>query len=173
MSRSRPIIITGFMGSGKTTVARELGRELGCVVADLDELIMEHEQRSPKEIIEQDGEDKFREVETQMLSTLLAEGAARVIGAGGGAWTLRRNRDLISEHSGLAVWLDAPFELCWQRIKAGGGRPLAREKEQARRLYAERRELYALAQLHIQVTTKKSADDLSREIAEALRVQGI
>jgi shikimate kinase len=173
MSSSRPIIITGFMGSGKTTVVRELARELKCAAVDLDDLIAEQELRTPKEIIEQDGEDKFREVETQMLSAVLVEGLSRVIGTGGGAWTLRRNRDLISEHSGLTVWLDAPFELCWERIQAGGGRPLARGKEQGRKLYAERRTLYALAQLHVQVTAKKTADALSREIVEDLRLLGI
>ena len=77
-----PIIITGFMGAGKTTVARALARVLNCNALDLDLLITEKEKRSPKEIIEQDGEAAFREVETRNLRQALSRGSDRVIALG-------------------------------------------------------------------------------------------
>jgi len=60
------IIIIGFMGTGKTTVAHELGRKLNCLAVDLDELIARRESRTASEIIEQDGESEFRRIEAQL-----------------------------------------------------------------------------------------------------------
>lgn len=169
MNSRRHIIITGFMGSGKTTVARGLARILGREMLDLDHVIAEQEGRTAKEIIEQDGEDSFREIETRSVRGVLENSLPGVIALGGGAWTLERNRNLINQHDGVTVWLDAPFELCWGRIlRSGGGRPLARDERQARMLYAERRPQYALAKLHIQVVANKSTDNISAEIAKAL-----
>jgi len=169
MNSSGHIIITGFMGSGKTTVARGLARILGCEMLDLDDAIAEQEGRTAKEIIEQDGEDSFREIETRNLHDVLENSLPRVIALGGGAWTLERNRNLIDQHDGVTIWLDAPFELCWDRIiRSGGGRPLARDEGQARILYAGRRQQYALAKLHVQVVANKSTDNISAEIAQAV-----
>ena len=171
MESSRHIIITGFMGSGKTTIARGLTRVLGCEMLDLDHVIAEREGRTAREIIEQDGEESFREVETRILREVLENSPANVIALGGGAWTLERNRNLINKHGCVTVWLDAPFELCWERILiSGGSRPLARDEGQARMLYAERRPQYALAELPVRVVANKSTDEISAEIAERLRV---
>lgn len=162
---TRQIIIIGFMGAGKTTVARELALRLKCLVADLDELITNNEGRSPKEIIEQDGENRFREIETQMLGEVLLAGEVRVVAVGGGAWTIARNRKTISAHGAVAIWLDAPFELCWSRIEAGReARPLARSRELAERLYQERRSSYELADVRITVAAHDSAKEIAASI---------
>lgn len=159
------IIIIGFMGTGKTTVARELALRLNCLVVDLDELITNNEGRSPKEIIEQDGENKFREIETQMLREVLIEGAARIVAVGGGAWTTAQNRKLIADHEAFTVWLDAPFELCWRRIEAGHqARPLARSRELAEKLYGERRSSYELADARITVAENDSAEEIATRV---------
>jgi shikimate kinase len=161
----QPIIIVGFMGSGKTTVAHELARQLNGQAIDLDELITKRERRSPREIIEQDGEEGFREIETRMLREVLDEGAARVIAAGGGAWTIAVNRKLLTEHSAFVVWLDAPFELCWKRINGGEARPLARSHEMAQKLYDERGPIYELADARIKIHENESAEDIAKKVA--------
>ena len=169
MSGSQPIIVTGFMGSGKTTVARALSRILQCDMIDLDRFITERIGRSPKEIIEQDGEPAFRAIETRFLTEVLATGAARVIALGGGAWTTLENRALIEAHRGQTVWLDTPFEVCWQRIAASGGeRPLARDMEQARNLYQIRRAAYQLAQLRVETGETLSEEETAARIVDAL-----
>ena len=169
MSDSHPIIVTGFMGSGKTTVAEALSRVLGCNLLDLDRFITEQVGRTPKEIIEQDGEPAFRKIETCFLSEVLARRAARVIALGGGAWTTLENRALIEEHHGQVVWLDTPFEVCWQRIAASGSeRPLARDREQARNLYQSRRAIYQLAGLRVETSETLSDVETASRIAEAL-----
>ena len=169
---NQPIIIIGFMGTGKTTVARELARKLNCPAVDLDELITEREGRSPGELIEQDGEDKFRQLETQMLREVLGEQSARVVAVGGGAWTIAANRQLTAEHGAFTAWLDTPFDLCWQRIQAGGEvRPLARSRELAQELYRKRRPVYELAGARIAVSDNESTAEIATKVIHAFSKQ--
>src|SRR5207248_9678402 len=92
LQMNRRIVILGFMGCGKTTVARELARQLECSFVDLDSFVTQLHGRSPAEIIQQDGEDSFREIETLALRDVLQEKHARVIAVGGGTWTIPANR---------------------------------------------------------------------------------
>ncbi|PYS93708.1 MAG: shikimate kinase [Acidobacteria bacterium] len=143
------IIITGFMCAGKTTVARALAARLNCAWLDLDQFIAARTGRTVPAIIDADGEARFREIETEALAAALASDA-RIIALGGGAWPSARNRALVAQHDCVTVWLDAPFELCWQRIKSDQSvRPLARDPAAARARYDERRMYYQLARHHI------------------------
>lgn len=163
------IIIIGFMGTGKTTVALELARKLNCRAIDLDDLITQREKRSPKEIIQQDGEEAFRSIETQMLREVLMEASGRVVAVGGGAWTIAENRKVIVEHGAFTVWLDAPFELCWKRIEAGReARPLARSREMARKLYTERRPVYESAEARVTVKENESVEEIATKVARTV-----
>jgi shikimate kinase len=168
-ARKQLIIITGFMGAGKTTVAAALARRLACAMIDLDQLINEREGRTPQMIIDEDSEPTFREIESAALRDALAIKTARIIALGGGTWTIADNRVLINQHAAFTIWLDAPFELCRRRIKSGNlSRPLARDLESARRLYDERRAVYDQATLRVRVNEEKSADAIAAEIADAL-----
>jgi shikimate kinase len=163
------IIIVGFMGSGKSTVAQALARRLNSTMIDLDAEITRTNGRSPKQIIEEEGESAFRRVESEVLARVLKEDESQVIALGGGAWTLPSNRDLISKDEAISVWLDAPFELCWQRIvDSGSERPLARNESQARALYEERRTCYSKAKLHVVATEDKSAAQIADQVFQAL-----
>jgi len=170
----RVVVIAGFMGAGKSTVARALGRRLSCRVIDLDDLITECAGRPPREIIDGDGEAHFRELETEALREALGGDGPTVVATGGGAWALARNRALADARHCLTVWLDAPFELCWRRILADAGtRPLARDEQQARRLFDERRATYALARLRLEVRDDTTPEMLSAAIAGALETDRI
>jgi len=166
---NRRIVIVGFMGCGKTTVAEALARQLGCQAIDLDSFIDELEGRSPAEIIAQDGEPAFRQIETDALLEVLEKKEVRVIALGGGAWTIEANRALITEHDCLSAWLDAPFELCWERITSSGmTRPLAPSREIAQKLYDERLPLCHEADVQINVEGKQSAQLIAMKIARLL-----
>ena len=171
MSERARILITGFMAAGKTTVAAALARSLDCEMLDLDQFIEARAGRGIQAIIDEEGEARFREIEAQALREALEKRAARVIALGGGTWISARNRALIAEHQGFTIWLDAPFELCWQRITGDDNRfrPLARDKEQAARLYEERRALYELAELRVQINEGADAPAVVIEIVNALR----
>ena len=165
----RPIIITGFMASGKTTVVAALAQRLGCGMIDLDELIRKREGRTAQEIIDEDGEERFREIESEALRHALEAKRARIIALGGGAWTIPSNRARILEHEGFTVWLDAPFELCWRRIESeGSARPFARDFNDTRKLYDRRLAVYEQAEFHIKVEGKEP-EMIAKEFLEALR----
>jgi shikimate kinase len=150
------------MGCGKTMVAEALARRLGCAVVDLDSIIADREGRSPAEIIVQDGEPQFREIETRALKVVLEENAARVIALGGGAWMIEANRALVARHDCLSVWLDAPFELCWERIQASEtNRPMAPDRKSAQALYDSRRPAYGLAEIRIDSRETKGLDEIA------------
>lgn len=166
----RRIVIVGFMGCGKTTVAEALARRFGCNMIDLDSFITEREGRSPAEIIQQESEPAFREIETRALRNVLETNDARVIALGGGAWTIHANRALVAEHNCLSVWLDLPFELCWQRITASRTtRPLAPDRESAQKLYESRRPSYEFAELKVtQAKTKAREEEVLAHIEQVL-----
>jgi len=168
--KDRRIVIVGFMGSGKTTVAGALARRLGCDSIDLDSFVTDRAGRSPAEIIKQDGEAAFRGIETQALREALENKDARVIALGGGAWTVEANRALIAEHDCLSVWLDAPFELCWDRIisSANTTRPMAPDRESAQNLFQVRRDSYELAQLRLVISQTAAPDETVAELVTSL-----
>ena len=157
------IVITGFMGSGKTRIARELARSLGLSMVDLDEKITEKEGRSPAQLIVEEGEAAFRLIESAVLRELLQTDTEHIIALGGGAWIQEANRNLINQHSYVSVWLDVPFEVCWARIKSSGeDRPLGRTREQAQALYDQRRPIYELAKLQVQIVDDNLEELISR-----------
>ncbi|HSE19455.1 MAG TPA: shikimate kinase [Pyrinomonadaceae bacterium] len=169
MKQPGPIVITGFMGCGKSQVARELARRRNAVMVDLDDWITSRTGRSPAQLITEDGERAFREIETKALRELLERGGAGVIGLGGGAWIEKTNRDLIDEYGCTSIWLDTPFEICWERIAASEeDRPLGRTREDAQARYDLRKPIYALAHLHIAVSAGQSLDDLVRECLDRI-----
>ena len=157
----RRIVIVGFMGCGKTTVAQALATRLECGMVDLDSVVSLQAGMSVPDIITKQGEAGFRDAETSALQIVLDRLQPRIIALGGGAWTLERNRELIREHECLTVFLDAPFELCWERIAASPNtiRPLAPDRETAQRLHESRRTSYLLAQLRV---------DARKELAEII-----
>ncbi len=159
------IAITGFMAAGKTTIARALAARFDYEFVDLDDLIAAQQQRTIKETVEIEGEDRFREIETNALIEVLRREGGRVIALGGGAWTMPENRRMLGKREAFTVWLDASFELCWQRIEAGAEtRPLASSREQAHQLYLERLPIYELAQKRI-ICEGKDAVEIAEEIA--------
>lgn len=166
MTTAQRIILTGFMGVGKSTVAKHLSHILEIGRADLDTEIAAGEKRTIAEIIEQDGIEAFRAVESAYLKRIL-DGDARIVALGGGAWTIPANRELIRSRGLTSVWLESTFEHCWINIAASKRvRPLARNKEEARRLFEERQRVYCLAEWHFIVRPEFNSYEIARQIAE-------
>lgn len=145
--RMKTIYLIGFMGSGKTTIARELSRVLRYPVIDLDESIVKKEGISISDIFSTKGEVYFRELEKEALRTL--EQTA-IVSTGGGIVVKEENREWMLKN-GIVVFLDCELDEIWNRIKGDESRPLAKRKEDVVKLYHERKPLYQ--QCHIQVDT--------------------
>ena len=157
------------MAAGKTTVAREVARLLDYPVLDLDDLIIQRQRRSIRSTIEQLGESRFRSIETGMLRKVFIDNSEAVIALGGGAWTLRRNRDLVAKNGGVSVWIDAPFDLCWARIQeAKGTRPLAPDRDTALRLFRKRRPIYAETSIRLQVVGSETVTALAQMVVDGI-----
>jgi shikimate kinase len=167
MKKDLRIALTGFMGVGKSSVARHLEHMTGCKRLDLDTLVEESSGRAISEIIAADGIDGFRRLETDALIKVLARDRGCILSLGGGTWTIPENRDLIKQRGFTSVWLESSFEHCWFNIKfSRKERPLARDKEKARQLFEERQTVYCLADWHFLVRPGFNSYDIARQIVE-------
>ena len=144
------IYLVGFMGAGKTTVARALGRRLGWRIADIDERIESRERRSVAAIFAQRGEAYFRQQERQVLGELLHERQI-IVATGGGTFAEPDNRALMLA-DGAVAWLDLPLTQVIDRVPADGRRPLASDRAQMEQLYTRRRLAYAEAHVRLDAT---------------------
>lgn len=161
MNLNGPIVIIGFMGCGKSAVARALAHRLELPIVDLDDVIAEQHGRTAAQLIRGDGEPVFRSIETKVLHQLLERGKRSVISLGGGAWITEANRRLIDQYGCVSVWLDAPFELCWRRIEASSeDRPLGGTREQAEQLFRARQPIYQQATIRLPVLADESLDNV-------------
>jgi shikimate kinase len=163
----KPIFLVGFMACGKTTVGPLLAVRSGLPFTDLDLVIESKRKLTIAEIIGREGEEAFRQLETATLREVIAT-TPGVIAPGGGAITRPENRVLMAT-AGTVVWLDAPFELCWERIRQDKVvRPLARDEEAARSRYESRLPLYRQASLRIAVAAVTTPEEIADHIIEGL-----
>ncbi|HEY0658547.1 MAG TPA: shikimate kinase [Pyrinomonadaceae bacterium] len=161
------IVLTGFMGVGKSSVARHLADLLGCEKIDLDDFIVKQEKQEIAQILKTVGERQFRRIETENLRKLLQANGAPILSLGGGTWTIAENRRMIKKYDFTSVWLESSFEHCWQNIKfSKKERPLAKNKHEARFLFDEREKIYCLADWHFIVKPGFTSFDTAKLIAE-------
>jgi shikimate kinase len=169
MKKDARIALTGFMGVGKTSVARHLSYLLRCDRVDLDSVIEANERRSVVEIIDAEGINAYREIETWNLRRVLEENKAPILSLGGGTWTIPANRELIRQHGLTSVWLESSFEHCWYNIRSSRKeRPLARNKRSAKKLFDERQKHYCLADWHFIIKPEFTSLDVARQIADEI-----
>ncbi len=167
MNEEKRIVLTGFMGVGKSTVARHLAALLQTQKIDLDSVIEASERQTIAEIIKANGILRFREIETQNLRKILAEKDARILALGGGAWTIEENRRLIKNKNCTSIWLESSFEHCWRNIKSSKReRPLAVNKPETQKLFDERQNFYCLADWHFIVKPDLTSYEIAKKIAE-------
>jgi shikimate kinase len=163
----RAVFLIGFMGSGKSSVGRALGRRLGWRFIDLDARIEAAQGRRIEAIFRNSGEEAFRQAETEELRRLLRELDAQsevIVALGGGAWVQPDNFRLLKSCGIPAVFLDAPVEVLWQRCQGEAGlRPLARDGNEFQRTYQLRRARYLDADIRID-TADKDVETVAAEV---------
>lgn len=164
------ITLTGFMGSGKSRVGRQLGEILGWEFTDLDRYIEHKAGMSIPEIFK-DGEDRFRALEAEALRDVVTmhqiTGENVVIALGGGTVTIVPLRELIFDQT-TCIYLQTGLDTIFDRLgPRGKGRPLFKDKEAIEDLLDTRAPLYEKARYHV-VTDGREPEEIAREIAGLL-----
>lgn len=158
------LALTGFMGSGKTTVGAIVADALGCPFLDLDALIVKKAGRGIPEIFAAEGERGFRRLEKKLLEETVAKYAENtaVLALGGGSVTIPGAVKLLQENT-LCIYLKAPLEVLQQRLEGQReGRPLADDKLPGR---LEQREPLYEAAAHIVIDTSElTPEEIADEI---------
>lgn len=166
------IVLIGFMGAGKSSVARILAERHHLQAVDMDALIVQQSGRqSVTEVFDTDGEAHFRALEAQ-LADQLAEQSQVVIATGGGVVMNASLMQCLGQQA-TVIWLDASWETVQARLKHTLDRPLMRDLEQASQLYQQRLPLYRQA-AHLQISTDgKTPQTVADEIASRLNLHPI
>ena len=171
------IYLIGYMGCGKTTVAKVLGAALEVVSMDLDELICNHFNKSIPEIFDDLGEDGFRAIESLFLfqavgGTIAPYDATRgtVLSCGGGTVLDILNVNVMRA-TGIIIWLKASAETVFSRIKDDCSRPLLSGKMTIRdiqEMMEFRESFYSHAADYTIETDKKTPEEIAGEIITKL-----
>lgn len=165
----RAVFLVGFMGSGKSSVGKELAQRLGWDFVDLDARIESRERSSIPEIFSNQGEHGFRLVETAALGEL-TNGLTRdtVVALGGGAFVRKENRALLRHWP--SVFLEAPVDELWRRCaKQESDRPLRQDREQFACLYEQRLPCYRRAAVAVE-TGGRDLSAICADIEAALQL---
>jgi len=166
--RGRAIVLMGFMGTGKSEVGRRLAQRLGRAFVDTDQLVEERAGKRVAAIFADDGEPAFRALERAAVADAAGRGAT-IIAVGGGAVLDPENVRCLRE-AGMLVHLTARPEVILRRVGDTTHRPLLRDDPKAavERLLAERGPVYADAADITIDTSEHAADQVVREIQQAL-----
>jgi shikimate kinase len=160
--RADKLYLVGFMGAGKTSVARALGRRIGWRVEDIDEQIESRERRTVAAIFAQNGEAYFRAAERSILHEMLPERNV-IVATGGGTFVDADNR-IAMLADGAVAWLDVPLTRILDRVPPDGRRPLAGDREQMEQLFARRQVAYG--QAHVRLDASRPIDEVVERLLE-------
>jgi len=162
------VVLTGFMGVGKSATGRLLARMLRWSFVDLDDEIEAMAGKAVDRIFAEDGEARFRELESRALARVLPRRRV-VLATGGGVLLREENRALLAETR--VFYLYASPEECLRRVRTSSTRrPLlevADPEQTARRIYAEREQLYEVLGQRIE-TEGRNPEEVAQAIAGVL-----
>lgn len=155
------IILSGFMGCGKTTIGKIIARRLNLDFIDTDKVIEEREGRKIREIFDTEGEAYFRDKEHEICAELSHEDN-KIIATGGGALTFDRNKEVLSKN-GKVIFIDVDLETILKRIGNDSRRPLLNDETKA--LFDKRNPIY---NKNCDFTITVCGDVSAREIADSI-----
>lgn len=164
----KSIILTGFMGSGKSTFGKFLAQRHGVRLIDTDNYIERKYNRKIKEIFEEDGEEIFRIMETECIREIFRSGRPCIVSVGGGLPMRDENRKLLKDN-GYVIYLKADVNTLEKRLSGDRKRPLIQGtnlRDRIKELMAVRESTYEqLADLII-CTDNKNFEQMEKEIPE-------
>lgn len=162
---NKNIFLIGFMGVGKSTIAKILAKELDADLVEMDETIEAEAGITINEIFEKYGEQHFRDLESALVERIANKGGA-VVSCGGGA-VLRPENVTAMKKNGKVVFLTATPETIYERVRYSTNRPLLNGNmnvEYIAQLMERRREVYEQAADVIVSTDAKEKSQIIKEI---------
>jgi shikimate kinase len=168
---TKPVVLVGLMGVGKSTIGRRLSAYLHMPFVDADEEIEKAAGCTISEIFARFGEPAFRDGERRVIRRLM-DGRPQVIATGGGAFADAETRELILSH-GIAVWLQADIDVLVERTARRNTRPLLQNgdpREVLTQLASVRNPFYAQAPIHVtsgRGPHETTVTEILRRLAEA------
>ena len=163
------IFLIGFMGAGKSTVARELVEKLGFPLIEMDEQIVKEQGMPIRAIFETKGEAYFRDLETKLIRSLSGQ-EPTVVSCGGGVAMRQENVDSMKE-SGKVVFLTATPQTIYGRVKDSGDRPILNghmNVDYIAGLMEKRRPMYEKAADIVVATDGKTKEEIADEIVQKM-----
>lgn len=163
------IVLIGFMGTGKSTIARELAKTRQMNIVEMDEEIVRRRGKSIADIFEEEGEEYFRDLETALLKELQTK-ENQVISCGGGA-VLREENVRVMKKNGCVVLLTALPQTIYERVKNNTDRPILQGNmnvEYIASLMEKRREKYEKAADIVIATDGKNVSQICEEMLQKL-----
>lgn len=164
------IVLIGFMGSGKSAVGHLLAEELKLNFLDTDELIENTEGRKISEIFKADGEEYFRDLETEVIKTL--QDYDNFVLSTGGGMVLREENVSLLKSMGPVILLWAEPEVIYERVKSGTHRPLLQVEEpfeEIKKRLDYRTPFYRKAADYTIDTSKLSPEEITKDILQWLK----
>ena len=167
------IVLVGFMGTGKTRIARDIARGSGMEYVSTDDLIETREGRSIKDIFSDEGEAYFRRVEKEVVAEVMSR-SGQVVDTGGGVVLDGENmKTLLGNGTVICLW--ATPDVIYARTRAHGHRPLLNVDDPVGRikeLLSSRKAFYEKAEIHID-TSAKDPDRVAQEARRKLSDKGV
>ncbi|SFB32623.1 shikimate kinase [Acetitomaculum ruminis DSM 5522] len=166
------IFLIGFMGSGKSTIAKKIYKKYGYKLVEMDELIEKNENMTINEMFEKYGEEHFRNIESNTLIEMSKENNL-VVSCGGGVVLRKENAEYMKKN-GVVVWLNASAKSIYDRIKNTDNRPLLKgnmNEEYIKELMDKRYEKYKACADIVIDTDRKKLMEIADEVIEKVKAR--
>lgn len=160
------VVLIGFMGCGKSTVGVELAKNLGYTFVDTDQLIEERTQKTISDIFAAHGEEYFRNIETETISSMMGTIEDTVVSTGGGLPLKKENADILKKY-GFVVYLRVKPETVEERLKGDTKRPLLQGEnvsEKIKNLLEYRDPIYEYGAHLVVDVEEKAVEEIVEEI---------
>jgi shikimate kinase len=170
----RKIVLIGFMGSGKSSVAKALATHLNVARIEMDERVVRHSgQASITHIFETLGEATFRELEMSVAKSMVEETGTLIISTGGGVVMNTLTMNYLTQNNAELIYLETPWALIEERLVNQAERPLFKTPAEAERLYRLRLPLYRHYAHHIVNTAGQTPEALAQHIAATCGITAV